>query len=73
MTKASVPRPEAPASGHDLLRQTRYQDAVRDFRWSALWDLVGGDRTRLNLAHECVDRHPGAATALRISASASFQ
>src|SRR5438094_2547875 len=58
--------PEAPASGHDLLRQTRYQDAVRDFRWSALWDHVGVDRTRLILAHECVDRHPGAATALRI-------
>src|SRR5947199_8034454 len=58
--------PEAPASGHDLLRQTRYQDAVRDFSWSALWDLVGGARTRLNLAHECVDSHPGAATALRI-------
>jgi len=58
--------PEALASGHDLLRQASYQDALRDFRWSALWDLVDGDRTRLNLAHECVDRHPGAATALRI-------
>jgi acetyl-CoA synthetase len=53
-------------SGHDLLRQTRYQDAIRDFRWSALWDLVDGDRQHLNLAHECVDRHPGGATALRI-------
>ena len=53
-------------SGHDLLRQTRYHDAIRDFRWSALWDLVDGDRQHLNLAHECVDRHPGAATALRI-------
>jgi acetyl-CoA synthetase len=53
-------------SGHDLLRQTRYHDAIRDFRWSALWDLVDGDRQHLNLAHECVDRHPGAGTALRI-------
>jgi acetyl-CoA synthetase len=58
--------PGAPASGHDLLRQTRYHDALRDFRWSALWDLVDGDRARLNLAHECVDRHPGDATALRL-------
>ena len=53
-------------TGRDLLLQTSYEDARRDFRWSALWDLVDGDRTRLNLAHECVDRHPGDATALRI-------
>src|SRR2546430_1537327 len=58
--------PGVPASGHDLLRQTSYQDALRDFRWSALWDLVDGDRTRLNLGHECVDRHPANTTALRI-------
>jgi acetyl-CoA synthetase len=58
--------PGVHASGHDLLRQTSYHDALRDFRWSALWDLVEGDRARLNLAHECVDRHPGDATALRI-------
>ena len=56
----------AAVTGHDLLRQTRYRDAVRDFRWSALWDLVDGDRSRLNLAHECVDRHPAAAIALRL-------
>jgi acetyl-CoA synthetase len=58
--------PEAPASGHDLLRQTSYHDALRDFRWGALWDLVDGDRARLNLAHECVDRHPAATSALRL-------
>jgi acetyl-CoA synthetase len=57
---------DVPAGGRDLLRQTRYHDAIRDFRWAALWDLVDGDRTRLNLAHECVDRHPGDAPALRI-------
>ena len=49
-----------------LLSQHRYADAVRDFRWSALWDLVDGDRTCLNIAHECVDRHPPGAPALRI-------
>ena len=58
--------PEAPVSGQDLLHQTSYSDALRDFRWGALWDLVDGDRSRLNLAHECVDRHPADATALRL-------
>ena len=57
---------EGAIGGHDLLRQTRHHDAIRDFRWSALWDLVDGDRGRLNLAHECVDRHPTSATALRL-------
>ena len=58
--------PERAVGGADLLGQTRHVDALRDFRWSALWDLVDGDRTRLNLAHECVDRHPPSATALRL-------
>ena len=58
--------PDPPVSGHALLRQTRYEDALRDFRWSALWDLVDGDRARLNIVHECVDRHPASATALRV-------
>lgn len=43
-----------------------YPDAVHAFSWDALWALVDGDRRRLNLAHECVDRHPREATALRL-------
>jgi acetyl-CoA synthetase len=38
----------------------RYDDAQRHFSKQALWDLFDGDRTRLNIAHECVDRHAGA-------------
>jgi len=35
-------------------------DAVRaGFAWEMLWELVDGDRDRLNLAHECIDRHRG--------------
>jgi acetyl-CoA synthetase len=49
------------------LRDVRsYRQALREFRWDALWGLFDGDRQRLNLAHECVDRHAAGAPALRI-------
>ena len=44
----------------------RYPEAREQFRWEALWELFDGDRQRLNLAHECVDRHVDKDTALRI-------
>ncbi|HET7341922.1 MAG TPA: AMP-binding protein [Methylomirabilota bacterium] len=44
----------------------RYPDVVQSFEWSSLWRRVDGDRQRLNLAHECVDRWPGRGTALRL-------
>jgi len=34
-----------------------YADAQRHATADALWALFDGDRTSLNLAHECVDRH----------------
>ena len=49
-----------------LLEITDYPTAVRTFDWRALWGLFDGTAERLNLAHECVDRHPPGATALRI-------
>ena len=49
-----------------LLEIRSYPDVLRAFRWEALWKLFDGDRDRLNLAHECVDRHVGRGTALRI-------
>jgi acetyl-CoA synthetase len=51
----------------DLLGLRRYPEALQQFRWSALWKLFDGDRGHLNIAHECVDRHPGAAMALRLA------
>ena len=36
---------------------TSYADAQRQFSPEALWELFDGDRERLNIAHECVDRH----------------
>ena len=49
-----------------LLEIRSYPEALRAFRWDALWDIFDGDRERLNLAHECVDRHVERGTALRI-------
>jgi acetyl-CoA synthetase len=40
-----------------LTEFTTYADAHRHFSGAALWDLFDGDRTSLNIAHECVDRH----------------
>lgn len=44
----------------------RYQDALRDFSWDLMWTLVGGDREVINIARECVERHPRERTALRL-------
>jgi acetyl-CoA synthetase len=49
-----------------VLDVRRYPEARERFRWDALWELFDGNRERLNLAHECVDRHVGRGTALRI-------
>ena len=50
-----------------LTDRTSYADAQALFSRAALWDLVEGDRERLNIAHECVDRHPPERTAVRIA------
>ena len=42
-----------------LTDYTRYADAQRYFTKEALWELFDGGRERLNIAHECVDRHVG--------------
>lgn len=40
-----------------LTELTSYADAQRYFASDKLWELFDGNRERLNLAHECVDRH----------------
>ncbi len=46
-----------------------YADAQRHFSSAKLWELFDGSRARLNLAHECVDRHAtdAARVAVRIA------
>jgi acetyl-CoA synthetase len=38
---------------------TRYADAQAQFSPDKLWELFDGDRARLNIANECIDRHVG--------------
>jgi acetyl-CoA synthetase len=48
---------------------TSYTDAQTHFSRDALWDLFDGTRERMNIAHECIDRHAaaGLGTALSIA------
>jgi len=47
---------------------TSYGDAQKHFSSEALWDLFDGSRERMNIAHECVDRHCAAGgVAVRIA------
>lgn len=40
-----------------LTEYTSYVDAQEQFSSAKLWELFDGDRGRLNIAHECIDRH----------------
>ncbi|MFI5015255.1 MAG: acyl-CoA synthetase [Hyphomicrobiales bacterium] len=51
-----------------LTEVTRYDEAQRLFSMEKLWELFDGDKQRLNIAHECIDRHRGSGRiALRIA------
>src|ERR1044071_8910182 len=36
---------------------TSYADAQRHFSGPGLWELFDGNKERMNIAHECIDRH----------------
>jgi len=40
-----------------LTNFTSYADAQAHWSSARLWELFDGDRERLNIAHECIDRH----------------
>jgi acetyl-CoA synthetase len=42
-----------------LTEYTSYADAQAHCSAEKLWELFDGDRERMNIAHECVDRHAG--------------
>jgi acetyl-CoA synthetase len=52
-----------------LTDYTSYADAQQRFSGTALWALFDGDRTSLNITHECIDRWAGdpARVAIRIA------
>jgi acetyl-CoA synthetase len=39
---------------------------TRDFSWDRLWARFDGNRERMNIAHECLDRHRGRGPAVSI-------
>ena len=51
-----------------LTDYTSYADAQALYSAARLWELFDGDRARLNIAHECVDRYAGSGrVALRVA------
>ena len=34
-----------------------YDEVIREFSWARLWELFDGNEARMNLTHECIDRH----------------
>ena len=40
-----------------LTQYTSYSDAQKHWSPEKLWELFDGNRERLNIAHECIDRH----------------
>lgn len=52
-----------------LTEYTRYADAQTYADSAALWDLFDGDRERLNIVHECINRHADGSgrTAVRVA------
>lgn len=50
-----------------LLDSTDAWAAMTDFSWDRLWSLFEGNEQRLNIAHECLDRHPPDAVAARVA------
>src|SRR6266481_1928322 len=49
-----------------LTDHVSYADAQRLCSPARLWELFDGDRERLNIGHECIDRHPAERPAVRI-------
>ena len=52
-----------------LAEFTAYADARRHFSKDKLWTLFDGDRRNLYIGHECLNRHPRDAVAVRIAHS----
>ncbi len=46
---------------------TRHGEALEQFSRESLWALFDGDRERLNIAHECLDRHRGKGLTIRVA------
>ena len=52
-----------------ILQLATYDEVERDFSWEKVWALFDGNEARMNLAHECIDRHRGKGTAISVKFS----
>ena len=43
-----------------------YKEAEECFSWDKVWEIFDGSKEQFNIAHECIDRHVGKGTAVRI-------
>jgi len=43
-----------------------YEEAKKRFTWSERWEVFDKSRENLNIAYECIDRHPAEKTAIRL-------
>jgi acetyl-CoA synthetase len=43
-----------------------YEEAKEKFRFDQVWGLFDGNKQSFNIGHECIDRHVGKGTAIRI-------
>jgi acetyl-CoA synthetase len=58
--------------GRFLMKITEYKtlkEAESEFSWSKVWEICDGNKDRFNITHECIDRHVGKGTAVRIKFS----
>ncbi len=48
------------------LQYRTYEEAERNFTWNERWEVFDKPPENLNIAYECVDRHPKEKTAIRL-------
>jgi acetyl-CoA synthetase len=51
------------------LEYKTFEEAQKKFKWSERWEVFDEGPEDLNIAHECVDRHPKKNIAIRLKAS----
>jgi acetyl-CoA synthetase len=59
-------RSESLRVNSSILDLATYDEVLRGFSWERLWALFDGTEARMNLAHECIDRHRGQGTAISV-------
>ena len=51
------------------LEYKTFEEAQKKFKWSERWEVFDRGKENLNIAHECVDRHPKKNIAIRLKNS----